>query len=718
MARISLKRLEINNFRSLKGKHTIVFPDKGLVQVKGSNLDTGGQSAAGKSNVLLAISYLFDFCPHPAAALQNWDTEEPMQVVGYLATEKGEVAITRAAGHISISGAVECSGSAKAVHKAVDVLCGVPAELREILSYRDQRAPRKFLSMKDVEKKEFLVQVLPELGKIEKEIELRSKAVSGLEKDVLAKEQVYAMLRQELDAYPSPQEPILENTALIDDELSLEKESGSVLNITKTGLEALIAVKRGDIKAKAHTVKTLFDNRFAALEDELNQIRLTPVHINMDGPNALIPSIAECETYLKHAQKAVDDSKEVFDAETKVINQKITKVEIAFSKEKEVDREIAVLEKENITLADNSCPTCSQQWKDAAAKIQENNNRLQILAVDKLTFKDIPDILFDLYAKLETRTFTPDPKLESLKRVRAQLQEGYEAAERDVKQSKLDQESNIKQMVAEKNLEISRVRAELSKALLEVETEQRSDIDSLVIELSGITGQLEESRKNEASWELKLQTIVSSNKAEMVAFKSALDALSRAQGRVVAAKELLDVAQNLLNQELDYLDLVKGFKNKIFDELLGAIGLEATEILGHLPNASSISIEFRSEYETQAGTVKSSIKPVIFMNGTERELNSSASGGQMTSIELAVDLAIISVVSKRLGTDLAFLILDECFSGHDGITKGSCLEMLASYASDKLVLIVDHTNEIKGMFQKTIEVELKDGVSRIKNEVD
>ena len=159
--------------------------------------------------------------------------------------------------------------------------------------------------------------------------------------------------------------------------------------------------------------------------------------------------------------------------------------------------------------------------------------------------------------------------------------------------------------------------------------------------------------------------------------------------------------------------MLKGFRNKIFDESLEEIGTESTRILGELPNAQHISIEFKSERSTAAGTIRNEIKPITYLHGEERPLASSVSGGQFTSVELAVDLAVSSVISRRLGCQLNWLILDESFAGHDQITKEACLTLLRQYASDKLVLIVDHSSEFMELFTQEIIVNLEDKKSSI-----
>jgi DNA repair exonuclease SbcCD ATPase subunit len=180
-----------------------------------------------------------------------------------------------------------------------------------------------------------------------------------------------------------------------------------------------------------------------------------------------------------------------------------------------------------------------------------------------------------------------------------------------------------------------------------------------------------------------------------------------------AARAQATEYQDVENREVDCLGLLKGFRNKIFDEVLQAIGAEATAIIASMPNAQHLGVEFRSERETKKAAVQERITPIVTVYGVERNPKEALSGGQRTSLNLAVDLAIIRVVSARLGCNLNWVVFDESFNGHDPVTKASCLEMLQQYATSKLVIIVDHTSEFKELFSSVITVEYDNKESKI-----
>ena len=56
-------------------------------------------------------------------------------------------------------------------------------------------------------------------------------------------------------------------------------------------------------------------------------------------------------------------------------------------------------------------------------------------------------------------------------------------------------------------------------------------------------------------------------------------------------------------------------------------------------------------------------------------------------------------------TGVNFLIIDEGFDGLDSISKIECLEILKSLTTDKKILIVDHSSEVKEMVSDIIKVK-------------
>lgn len=162
----------------------------------------------------------------------------------------------------------------------------------------------------------------------------------------------------------------------------------------------------------------------------------------------------------------------------------------------------------------------------------------------------------------------------------------------------------------------------------------------------------------------------------------------------------------------DYLALVKGFLNAIFDDVLSEIASETNDILAGVPNVQHVTLSFASATETKTGTIRQSITPVVMVSGRSVALRSGLSGGMAAAVELAVDVALGNVISRRTGIFPGFLILDEALDGLDLVSKEGALAVLGQAAKERLIVVVDHATEIRERFTQSIDIESQGGVSK------
>src|SRR5690606_40972239 len=134
----------------------------------------------------------------------------------------------------------------------------------------------------------------------------------------------------------------------------------------------------------------------------------------------------------------------------------------------------------------------------------------------------------------------------------------------------------------------------------------------------------------------------------------------------------------------------EGFLGAVFDEVLAEISQETNELLKGLPNVANTTLTFVSESETAKGTVSRKIVPVVMKNGVEIPLKAGLSGGQYTSVQLAVDLAVATVIVRRTGKMLGFLMQDECFIGHEFPVREACLDILQRADDKRRILTVSY----------------------------
>jgi DNA repair exonuclease SbcCD ATPase subunit len=147
-----------------------------------------------------------------------------------------------------------------------------------------------------------------------------------------------------------------------------------------------------------------------------------------------------------------------------------------------------------------------------------------------------------------------------------------------------------------------------------------------------------------------------------------------------------------------------GFMGNIFDEILTDIQVRTNDMLSYYPNAGHLTVEINSNKLVKSkGTTKKEISVNISNNGILTSID-DVSGGQQAGIELCSDLAIAEAIKARSGKALQWVCLDEVMDGLGLSEKEAVIEMIKQRVKG-LVLIIEHSSEIKESFDNVITVE-------------
>jgi len=169
--------------------------------------------------------------------------------------------------------------------------------------------------------------------------------------------------------------------------------------------------------------------------------------------------------------------------------------------------------------------------------------------------------------------------------------------------------------------------------------------------------------------------------------------------------------QELLNKKIE-LDQIshcsailgrQGFLGVIFDEVLCEVKNRSNDIMGYMPNINTFSLDISSNSVTQKGKVNKKIKVSVKKDGEDKSIK-ALSGGQCTGIELCTDLAVSETIRSRFSSNLGWVALDESMDGLDVNTKMAALDVIKSKV-DGIIIVVDHSTEIKEAFDSVINVE-------------
>ncbi len=634
---MKLNSIKFKAFGPFKDLQIVDNLSNGLYAIKGFNKNTGSSSGSGKTSFHLPISYALGYCPFYDSDLQNWTTDEKVQVELNLTLNGQEVVIKKGKETSIRLGANDpISGSSKAVNALIQQNLGIPLSLLEALTYREQRERGRFLKLKDSEKKEFLAQLLG-LDEIDGLIEKTKKEVVNLKKDLEKQTEIYTSVKSIIKA-PQPIK-LIESTETLGYIKSAE-EGVQELNLAYTVLKGEISVDLAKIK-------------------ELKEKKFSPQNLpNLyDQYNTLI-------------------------LQRELANQQLKALPKINSSTVEIDKSLEKIKNELHTAIHATCFNCNRPWSTDLS-VEQLESQSKELSRQK-------DEILNLKALREAAVSECNTKIESLKAATATL----------IKSNDAFKLKSLQDTVAKKEAEV--------KVLEE-------KIAPINAKIAVIVNKINVLDSNIKLYKDRIKEINKENKEKQETFEKET-VYYQDNLKILKAKEtLISDLQSEISQQEDFASLLKGFLDVIFQEVLQELSKETNDLLKFIPNVSTATITFNTEFITTKDIVKQEIRPVIVKNGFEVSLKAGISGGQSSSIELAVDLALANIISKRTGKMPGWLILDEPFEGLGVIEKESCLELLKQAAKDRIVMVIDHTTETKEYFDKFINIESNDDVSYIKS---
>jgi DNA repair exonuclease SbcCD ATPase subunit len=365
-----------------------------------------------------------------------------------------------------------------------------------------------------------------------------------------------------------------------------------------------------------------------------------------------------------------------------------------------VQADIYRLTQEREALLGNVCPTCQRAWDNAGEKARDLAVHLSSLGEKLKVCEKAQKDLDDAEAKLnEHRKLEPIPQK-------------MKNAEQELLSARAAASATHRAKVAEAKSEVDSCRAwwnDAKRRAAEMTPEHRKVRDDMGL----AQNLLSQARQAHMVANVDLRDAQRRNEQAEAEYAKAVQQRTSAAEVALDFGRKLDALQKKLDAEQDYKALLRGFLGLIFDETLARVSDLTTDRLAKIPNVSGLTISFESERETQKGTVKQTIHPVVRKDGNVIPLKAGVSGGMYSAVELAVDLSLADVIAERTGVRPGWLILDEAFEGLDTVCKAACFEMLREASSDRLVMVIDHTREFTEMFDQVLLVKHIGGRSTV-----
>ena len=674
---LSLKKLRFCNIGRFVKTQEIDFNqfDK-ILQVNGFNRNTGGSSGAAKSTVFHAQDYLLGINEIPATALQTRLSKSPMWVEGEYDLEGKQLTIKRSKKDglmITLDGET-ISGNVKFAEEKLEEIIGIPKKLFKRMIHKKQKEGGFFLNLTAKESYDFLMNALD----LNKYNDLTTKI------DELIKQ--FTTNINDLDfAQSSLHDSINEIKEL----LSFEKEP--VLSVDKSLLEQNII----DIKELSANLENVKIAKHTELELQ---------HKNYPIKKSIIVSddeINKLQDQLTTQQKTRYDYVLQISNTKKQIQNKISTIEINLSKipyarntiSTKVN-EINKLQEQKQHIKSSICPTCKQTWigneanqqiKQIDDKIKTNTSDIlenKIIVDSEMTLVDQLKRLKDIYSNIDK-----DENIISL-----------DKSILDIQQKILEKKANYKNIEQKIENEYLKELNVYNEQVTTITNKYDSEINQQQIKINNLYHEIESKKQAVKFYENALsEYTIKINKYN--------DSLSNKEKSIQEAINLKKHFSDRLSIAQESKRLIKAYMLQIFQDTLDYIGNYATDILSNIPNMSNATIYFEGCRETKSGSIKDEVNAIINLDGYDNINIKTLSGGERTTIDLAVDLAVIDMIESKVGKGADFFILDEPFDGLEDINIIQCLEILKQSDTNKKIIIVDHNPIAKEMINDSINIE-------------
>ena len=290
------------------------------------------------------------------------------------------------------------------------------------------------------------------------------------------------------------------------------------------------------------------------------------------------------------------------------------------------------------------------------------------------------------------------------------------------------------------NLEtVAKLKEELANLIAEYKSTDTSVYDQPIVEA---TAKRDEARQavqklqEEANKEIEDNNTLNSryqmatNKGNQIKeqIRNEEQAKKNLESQVTSAKSSLD----LVNQQLEsYGNVTTDNAESVIEELqtkkqtlatnlvnlekvLGAFSDKGiNKYLGTL-TGGAINVEFSTQSKKADGTLSDKFDISVTYNGDVMSYN-ALSSGEKRRVDVAISLALQDMVIQRYGADVNLLAYDELFESLDATGAENVVELLKSRIEKVgTIIVVSHNEDLKPLFDNSLEVIKKDGVSTLK----
>ena len=155
-----------------------------------------------------------------------------------------------------------------------------------------------------------------------------------------------------------------------------------------------------------------------------------------------------------------------------------------------------------------------------------------------------------------------------------------------------------------------------------------------------------------------------------------------------------------------------GIKSLLLDDVTPYLNRQANKYLRKL-SSDHMEIVFSTQSTLKSGEVREKFS-VEVINADGGSSYASNSSGEKKRVDIAINLALQSLVASRSNKKLNLIILDEILDSLDDAGVEHIMSLLQEISNDKSsVFVISHNDSIKSVFTNTITVVKENGYSML-----
>ena len=454
--------------------------------------------------------------------------------------------------------------------------------------------------------------------------------------------------------------------------------------------------------------------------------------------NEIKSSIAENEETIKSVESEIEDIDEALselEDDIEALESLVDKSKKAMDKSQEISDELSHC-KDLLAKYDRDITKADADISKMQSRIESNDSMISRLSSKKSTLgAKIEDVTSSVGTPCPTcgQPLTKDSISSVISELEAQIKELDEEIAEYTEISR-ESESRISELCESKSV-IDSNRVDIQNRIDELSSLYKKS-SKLRDKYQELVQRLSELNKDKSAYAVKKEKLsgkivllkdridtssktIESKKSMSNPYDNIIDNLKQKKQKL---EESIKNHQEVLKTHEDEKKLCEfwckaysnsGIKSLLLDDVTPYLNRQANKYLRKL-SSDHMEIVFSTQSTLKSGEVREKFS-VEVINADGGSSYASNSSGEKKRVDIAINLALQSLVASRSNKKLNLIILDEILDSLDDAGVEHIMSLLQEISNDKSsVFVISHNDSIKSVFTNTITVVKENGYSTIK----